>query len=189
MRFVFLEESPTRRTVRITRQTASELQLEDSGLGMVLFGTLAIVVAVVSAGFAINDGKLAAAVVVVGGFGSAGLLILRRATSAIHHFDLQRGILTIDTRPVLGTDEDDREAVTYPLHTLADVTLEGSSSTDGDGTRMHTYRPVYVFRDGTRRPLLPYFTTQVGAQSEIQAAIRSVLVKAGAKSALPRASA
>ena len=169
--------------MRITRHTASELQLEDSGLGLVLFGTLAIVVALLSAGFAIQDGKMAAAVVVVGGFGSAGLIILRRAKSAIHHFDLQRGILTVDTRPVLGTDEDDREAVTYPLHTLVDVTLEESSSTDGDGTRTHTYRPVYVFRDGTRRPLLPYFTTQVSGQAEVQAAVRSVLVRAGAKSA------
>src|SRR5688500_14124178 len=134
--------------MRITRHTASELQLEDSGLGMIIFGTIAIVAAVVGAGLAIQDGKLAAAMVVLGGFGPAGMLMLRRAESAIHHFDVQRGILTVDTRPVLGADEDDRVAVTFPLHTLADLTLEESSSTDGDGTRTHTYRPVYVFRDG-----------------------------------------
>ena len=161
--------------MRITRRTASELQLEDSGMGLILFGTIAIVAAIVGAGLAIQDGKLAAAVVVLGGFGPAGLIMLRRAESAIHHFDLQRGILTIDTRPVLGADEDDRSAVTYPLHTIADLTLEESSSTDGDGTRTHTYRPVYVFRDGTRRPLLPYFTTQRPSQAEVQAAVRSVI--------------
>lgn len=169
--------------MRITRHTASELQLEDSGLGLILFGAIALITAVVTAGFAIHEGKLAAAAIVVGGFGSAGLVMLRRAKAAIHHFDLQRGLLTVDTRPVLGTDEDDREAVTYPLHTLVDVTLEEHSTTDYDGTRTHTYRPVYVFSDGTRRPLLPYFTTQVSGQAEIQAAVRSMLVKARVRSA------
>ena len=169
--------------MRITRHTASELQLEDSGLGLILFGAIALVTAVVIAGFAIHQGKLAAAAVVIGGFGPAGLIMLRRAEAAIHHFDLQRGILTVDTRPVLGTDEDDRAAVTYPLHTLVDLTFEEHSTTDYDGTRTHTYRPVYVFRDGTRRPLLPYYTTRLSSHAELQAAVRSVLVKAGARTA------
>ena len=169
--------------MRITRHTASELQLEDSGLGMVVFGTVAIFAAILCAGLAIQSGKFAAAVIVLGGFGPAGLIMLRRAESAIHHFDLQRGILTVDTRAVLGADEDDREAVTYPLHTIADLVLEESSSTDGDGTRTHTYRPVYVFRDGTRRPLLPYFTNQQSRQAEVQAAVRSVISASLSKSA------
>ena len=169
--------------MRITRHTASELQLEDSGLGMIVFGTIAIVAAIVGAGLAIQDGKFAAAAVILGGFGPAGLIMLRRAEAAIHHFDIQRGILTVDTRPVLGAEEGDRVAVTYPLHTLADLTLEGSSSTDGHGTRTHTYRPVYVFRDGTRRPLLPYFTSQRASQAELQTAVRSVISASMSKSA------
>lgn len=168
--------------MRITRHTASELQLEDSGIRLVVFGACLIVMALVSAGIAISAGKLAAAAVVVGGFGSAGLIMLRRAESAIHHFDLQRGILTVDSRPVLGADEDDRVAVTYPLHTLVDMIFE-EQGMDGDGTRTHLFRPVYIFRDGTRRPLLPYFTNERSGKPELQAAVRSVITRVGARSA------
>lgn len=161
--------------MRITRRTPTELQLEDSGAGLVAFGVLVMAVAVLTAGFALHDGKLAAAIVVLGGFGSAGIVMLRRAASVIHHFDMQRAILTVDTRPVLAVDADDRRAVTYPLHTLADLTLEESTSTDSDGTHTLTFRPVYVFRDGTRLPLLPYYTSQRSTQVEIQDAVRSIL--------------
>ena len=169
--------------MRITRQDASELQLEDSGLGLVMFGILALVMAVGCAGFAINEGKFAAAVIVLGGFGSAGMVMLRRARSAVHHFDLQRGILTVDTRPVLAADDHDRMAVTYPLATLSDLVLEESTATDNDGFHTRTYRPVYLFRDGTRLPLVPYYLNQVSGQMAIQAAVRSILRGAAAKSA------
>ena len=166
--------------MRITRQTETELQLEDSGAGLVAFGVLAIAVAVLTAGFALHDGKLAAAIIVLGGFGSAGIVMLRRAEAVIHHFDIQRAILTVDTRPVLAVDDDDRKAVTYPLHALADLTLEESTSADSDGTRTLTFRPVYRFQDGTRLPLLPYYTSQRSTQEQIQAAVRAIIASCGA---------
>lgn len=169
--------------MRIARQSATELQLEDSGFTMLAFGLLAIAAAILCGGFAFQDGKLAAALVVVGGFGSAGIVMLRRAEAIVHHFDLQRGLLTVDTRPVLASGEDDRKAVTYPLHTIADLVLEESSSTDGDGTRSHVFRPVYLFRDGTRLPLVQHYTSQRTRQAEIQAAVRSVLSDVVAKRA------
>lgn len=169
--------------MKMTRQSATELQLEDSGLAVVAFGILAIAVAIFGAGFALQDGKIAAAIVLIGGFGSAGIVMLRRAQATIHHFDLQRSLLTVESRPVLAIDGDDRTAVTYPLHTIADLVLEESSSTDGDGTRSHVFRPVYVFRDGTRLPLVQHYTSQRARQVAIQAAVRSVLPGAVAKSA------
>lgn len=169
--------------MRMTRQSATELQLEDSGVAVVAFGILAIAAAIFGAGFALQDGKVAAAIILVGGFGSAGIVMLRRAQATIHHFDLQRGLLTVDSRPVLAIDGDDRTTVTYPLHTIADLVLEGSSSADGDGTPAHVFRPVYVFRDGTRLPLVQHYTAQHTRQVGIQSAVRSVLSGAVAKRA------
>ena len=161
--------------MRIARQSATELQLEDSGFTMLAFGILAVAAAIFCGGFAFQDGKLAAALVVLGGFGSAGIVMLRRAEAIVHHFDLQRGLLTVDTRPALASGDDDRRAVTYPLHTIADLVLEESSSTDSDGTRSHVFRPVYVFRDGTRLPLVQHYTSQRASQAGIQTAVRSAL--------------
>lgn len=169
--------------MRITRQTATELQLEDSGRAVIAFGLVAIVFAVLAAVVAMNDGRYAAAAIVLGGFGSTGIVILRRAEAAVHHFDLQRGILTVDTRPALAVDEDDRKAVTYPLRTLADVALEASGREAGDGDLPRTLRPVYVFSDGSRLPLVPYYTAQRSKQEAIQAAVRSILGAATARSA------
>ena len=161
--------------MRITRQDASELQLEDSGLGMVAFGIIFLVAAVACAGMAINEGKVAAAVIVLGGFGSAGMLILRRARASVHHFDLQRGILTVETRPALAADDQDRVAVTYPLTTLADIVLEESDGADGGRTHTRMYRPVYRFQDGTRLPLRPNYVNELSGQLKIQAAVRAIL--------------
>lgn len=168
--------------MRITRHTATELQLEDSGRTMIAWGLVAITVAILVAGLAINDGKFAAAAIVLGGFGSTGIIILRRAEAAMHHFDLQRGILTVDTRPVLAVDEDDRKAVTYPLGTLADLVLEAASPDTGD-RNAHTFRPVYVFTDGSRLPLVAYHTARRSNQEAIQTAVRSILGGMTARSA------
>ena len=169
--------------MRITRHTATELQLEDSGKTMIAFGLLAIAIAVLVAGLAINDGKFAAAAIVLGGFGSTGIVILRRAEAAVHHFDVHRGILTIDTRPVLAVDDDDRKAVTYPLRALTDIVVEASAREAGDGPNAHAFRPVYVFNDGSRLPLVPYYSAKRSKQEAIQAAVRSLLGGVTARSA------
>jgi len=163
--------------MRITLHSATELQLEDSGRGLVAFGGLFIAAALLGAGFAWRDGKTFAVVVALVAFGGAGVYMLRRAQAAVHRFDLRRGTLTIETRPVFTSDKAAREVTTYPLESLSDMTVEESSS-DADSRHSYTYRPVYVFRDGRRVPLLPYYTSGRAAKAALQAAVREFLNRA-----------
>lgn len=163
--------------MRVTLHTATELQLEDSGRGLVAFGGLFIAAALFGAGFAWRDGKTVAVVVALVAFGGAGVYMLWRAQAAIHRFDLRRGTLTIETRPVFTSDPAARETTTYPLESLSDITLE-ESSPDTDSRHSYTYRPVYVFRDGRRVPLLPYYTSGKRAKAALQATVRDFLSRA-----------
>ena len=164
--------------MRITLHSATELQLEDSGRGMVAFGGLFIAAALLGAGFAWRDGKTFAVLVALVAFGGAGVYMLRRAQAAVHRFDLRRGTLTIETRPVFTSDEAAREITTYPLASLSDITLEESSS-DAGSRHSYTYRPVYVFRDGRRVPLLPYYTSGKRSKAALQFVVRDFLSRAG----------
>lgn len=163
--------------MRITLHSPTELQLEDSGRGLVAFGGLFIAAALLSAGFAYRDGKPFAVLVALLAFGGAGVYMLRRARAAVHHFDQRRGTLTIETRPVFTSDAAAREITTYPLESLSDLTLEESSGDDGS-RHSYTYRPVYVFRDGRRVPLLPYHTSGKAAKAALQATVREWLLAA-----------
>ena len=160
--------------MRITLHSATELQLEDSGRGMVAFGGLFIAAALLGAGFAWRDGKTFVVLLVLVVFGGGGVLMLRRARAAVHRFDVRRGTLTIETRPLFTSDKAAREVTTYPLESLSDVTLE-ESSPDADSRHSYTYRPVYVFRDGRRVPLLPYYTSGKAAKAALQATVRDFL--------------
>lgn len=164
--------------MRITLHSATELQLEDSGRGLVAFGGLFIAAALLGAGFAWRDGKTFAVLVALVAFGGAGVYMLRRAQAAVHHFDLRRGTLTIETRPVFTSDRAAREVTTYPLETLSDITLEESSS-DAGSRHSYTYRPVYVFRDGRRVPLVPYYTSGKAAKAALQATVQDFLRSSG----------
>jgi hypothetical protein len=163
--------------MRITLHSATELQLEDSGRGLVAFGGLSIAAALLGAGFAYRDGKTFAVLIALVAFGGAGVVMLRRARAAVHHFDLRRRTLTIETRPVFTSDRAAREVTTFPLDTLSDVTLE-ESSPDAGSRHSHTFRPVYVFRDGRRVPLVPYYTSGKTAKAALQATIRDFLSRA-----------
>lgn len=165
--------------MRITRNTAAELQLEDAGYWMVAFGALALVTAVVVAAFAAREGETIAGILILGAFGGAGVVVLRRARSVVHRFDRQRATLTIEARPILVPGSRSVERMTYEIASLADLALEEQSSTGESGMRTHTFRPVYVFSDGRRIPLLAYYTSQVIAQKTLQAAVRAWLAASG----------
>jgi hypothetical protein len=161
--------------MRITRQNATELLLEDSGRGLLSLAALCIGAAATSAGFALRDGKVAAALLVLGLFGAAGIVMLRRARSQTHHFDLRRRTLTIASRPAIALGSTTLEVVTHPLASLADVVIEEGSPDRSGQTHSYTYRLVYVFADGARRPLLPYFTAGRARYAALQATLRGVL--------------
>jgi hypothetical protein len=163
--------------MRVTLHSETELQLENSGRGMVAFGALFIASALLSAGFAYHGGKPWAALIALCAFGGGGIVMLRRAQASVHHFDGRRGTLTIRTRPVFASDPAFRETTSYPLDTLSDLTLE-ESSPDAGSRHSHTWRPVYVFRDGRRLPLVPYYTSGRKAKEALQATVREFLAHA-----------
>jgi hypothetical protein len=161
--------------MRITRQSAAELLLEDSGRGLLFIAAMCIGIAAISAFFAAREGKVAAALIVLTAFGAAGVVMLRRAREQTHHFDLRRETLTIASRPALALGAAAWEVETHPLSSLADVVVEESSSAPSGRTHSYTYRLVYVFADGARRPLLPYYTSGRSQYAALQETLRALL--------------
>ena len=170
--------------MRVVHQSATELVLEDSGRGMLLFGGLCLGVAIVAAGFALRDGQWIAALVVLGAFGAAGAVMLRRAESQTHRLDLRQGTLTIASRPALALGATrTSEVTTRPLAEVADVVIEESTPSHAGRTHGYTYRLAYLFADGARRPLLPYYTSGRGGYEALQSTLREALGRAAGDAA------
>ena len=164
--------------MRITQQSERELLLEDSGRGLVAFGALFVTVSAIVAGGALREGKGWVALLVTAVFGIAGIVMIVKARAQTHHFDLRRGILTIASRPTLALLGTTLEVVTHPLETLQDVVLTESHNASGTRAHSRTYRLEYVFADGARRPLRPYYTTGRTGYAAIQDALRAALARA-----------
>lgn len=163
--------------MRITRQDATELLLEDSGKSFVAFGAFFVVFSAISGHFVLRDGKGWLGLLIVCVFAIAGLVMIARARAQTHYWDLRHGRLTISSRPTLALFGTTTEVVEYPLDSVQDVVLEESTSGGAGQARTRTYRLAYLFADGQRRPLRPYYTSGRGGYASLQESLRSALAR------------
>lgn len=161
--------------MRITRQSATELLLEDSGKGLVAFGAAFVAMSVVAVPFVLrgDDGWIGLVVPCV--FSIAGAVMIAKARAQAHHWDLRQGRLTISSRPTLALFGTTTGVVEYPLGSVADVALEESRNSGGRAGNRYMYRLAYVFASGERRPFRPYYTSGRGGYESVQATLRGVL--------------
>ena len=115
------------------------------------------------------------ALFVVAVFALTGIVVIARARGQTHHFDLRRGALTIASRPALALLGTTQEVVRRPLASLQDVVLENGGTVGGDHSVGRTYRLAYVFADGARHPLRPYYTTGRAGYVALQERMRAVI--------------
>lgn len=163
--------------MRITRQSATELLLEDSGRLLLALGAACIAATAITSLFALREDKGAVALLVVCVFCATGVVMISRARTQTHHIDLRRGTLTISSRPALALLGTTLDVAEYRLDSVRDVVLEDGGSVGGGRSIGRTYRLAYVFADGARRPLQPYFTTGRSGYATMQETLRAALAR------------